>query len=122
MVQSLHYFKPGQDVTCVPTAKVVGARFVTLQTGGAPSVPHVKHSAAGDRSFGVVARDAEKDEEVLVHTGGIVPITAGEALTAGSEVSAGADGKAVATAADAKVLGLVIADAADAELASIHLV
>lgn len=121
MVQSLHYFKPGQDVTSVPTANVIGARFVTLQAGGTENVPKIAHSAAGDLAFGVVARDADEGEEVLVHTGGIVPITAGESLTAGAKVAAGADGKAVAAADAAGALGLVIADAQADTLASVHM-
>lgn len=121
MVQSLHYFKPGQDVTSVPTADVTGARFVSLQAGGAAQVPNVAHSEAGDRSFGVAARDAKEGEEVLVHTGGIVPVTAGAALTAPTAIAAGADGKAVAAADGATALGLLIADVANGELASVHL-
>lgn len=121
MVESIHYFKPGQDVTAVPSSDVTGARFVTIGEGGTYNRPVVAHSAAGDRPFGVVARDADKDEPVLVHTGGIVPVTAGAALSAGGYVAAGADGKAVAATDAASAQGVVLADAATDELASVHL-
>lgn len=121
MVQSLHYFKPGQDVTSVANEDVTGARFVALGAGGTYNVPHVAHAEAGELTFGVSARDAKKGEEFLTHTGGIVPVTAGASLTAGSTVAAGADGKAVPAAEGAVARGLVLADAAANELASVHM-
>lgn len=121
MVQSLHYFKPGQDVTAVADSDVTGARFVALKAGGTYNVPRVAHSAAGERAFGVSARDAKEGEEFLVHTGGIVPITAGAALTAPAQIGADAEGKAVPVAEGGPVLGLLIADAANGELASVHM-
>lgn len=119
MVQSLHFFKPGQDVTCIPTTDVEGARFVTVTEGGTYNRPHIAYAAADALTFGVTARDAKADEPVLTHTGGIVPVTAGEAVKAGDTVFAGADGKAVTTGTVAR--GIAIADAASGELASVHM-
>lgn len=120
MPNSLHYFKPGQDVTAVATTDVVGGRFVTIGAGGVYNQPNVAHSAADDRPFGVAARDAEAGEHFLVHTGGIVPVTVAASVEAGAYVAAGADGKAVSADA-ATAHGIVLADAAADAEASVHL-
>lgn len=121
MPESIHYFKPGQDVTALPSTALEGARFVTIGEGGIYNQPRIGYSADGERPFGVVARDADADEPVMVHTGGIVPVTVAAAVTAGSYVAAGADGKAVAALDAASAHGVVLADASADQTASVHL-
>ncbi|MCQ9384442.1 capsid cement protein [Brevibacterium moorei] len=121
MATSLHYFKPGQDITAVATAALTGATFVKLATGGVYNAPHIAAAGEDDIPFGVVARDAENAERVLVHTGGVVPVTAGAAVTAGALIGVGADGKAAVAADRATAVGQALADAAAGEPVSVLL-
>ena len=120
MPKSLHYFKPGQDVTCVATTDLAGAEFVKIVPGGSYNVPHVAKCGADEVAFGVSIDAVAADEHVLVHTGGIVPVVAGGSLTAGARVYADSDGKAT-SAGTTNPAGQVIADAVSGDLASVHL-
>lgn len=80
----------------------------------------VATAAAGGKAFGVAGWDAAELAELKVYTGAhiILPIIAGEALTAGWEVEVGAEGKAVKLAAG-KAAGLVLNGAASGKDAEI---
>lgn len=98
-------FKPGADITGHASAAVTGKRFVRvsgpvqagpdLNTSVSGGNVLIAHAAAGTRAFGVVKHDAAIDTDVLVHTGGVLPVTAEGTITAGTDlVQVGTDGKA----------------------------
>ena len=92
-------FRPGRDITGHATAAVTGGRFVGVSaTRGADGLIRVAHATAAARAFGVAAADIASGAVGLVLRGGIVPVTAGGAITAGAQVEVGSDGKAVALA------------------------
>jgi predicted RecA/RadA family phage recombinase len=128
--EAIRYYSPGQDITAYPTAAVTGKRCVTISatrqagpalntstSGGNVSVAHA--SAAG-AIFGVAAWDAGIGELVDIRRGGVVPITADGAITAGQRVEVGTTGK-VRTLASGIAIGLAVADAADGADAQIAL-
>lgn len=81
----------------------------------------VKVCGAGAKAFGVAGYDAAINAEVklfLASHGIILPIVAGEALTAGWEVESNAEGKLVKLAAG-KAVGLVLTKAASGKDAEI---
>lgn len=117
---ALPYFKAGQDVTGSATVALTGKRFVAIAAGGRPGAPAIGAAVAGAKPFGVLGHDVAKDGHVHVLRGGIVPVTAGADLTAGTEVEVGADGKAVAKTSGIAV-GTVIANAATGADAAIAL-
>lgn len=126
--------RDGYDITCMVTAAVTGKRCVvvsaTRSSGPAlsataeGSVYKVATAGAGARPLGVAAWDQPTvNGFVNVIRKGIVPITAGAAITAGQEVMSDASGKVVpwtsAVNEANKKVGLAMADAAlnaDAEI------
>lgn len=121
MTDAIYYFKPGQAITATPVKPVVGGTFVKISAGGVYNNPNIETAATGAHVFGVAARDADKDDNVLVYTAGVVPVTAGEGLTAGDLVTVGADGKAGKASDRATAFGQVLADAKQDEPASVLL-
>lgn len=129
-------------VTAKASAAVTGKTFVAIsgnRTGGGgggaegsttiavglstdgENLYQIKVCGAGVKAFGVAAWDAAITAEVKVYAvghGNILPVTAGEALTAGWEVESDAAGKAVKLAAG-KALGLVLTAAASGKDAEI---
>lgn len=93
---AIPFFKGGKDVTGTVTAAVTGKRFVSVVPGGRGNAPSIAPlTAAGSRAFGVAGHDMATDGHVHVLREGIVPVTAGADLTAGTDVEASADGTAV---------------------------
>lgn len=127
--ECIPYYKPGADITAVPTAAVTGKRFVVISanraagpalnasTGGGNI--QVAPAGAGARAIGVAARDQVVGKHVRVIREGVVPVTAGAVITAGQEVESNAAGQAVPLATG-KSLGVALSGAAsgaDAQIA-----
>lgn len=119
--ECIPFKEPGARVTGQATAAVTGKRFLAItgnaQTDGTLSVAH---AAAGARIVGVAAYDAAIGAKVGVIRGSkiVVPVTAGAAIAAGSEVEVGATGQAITKAAGVAV-GYVetgVASGADARV------
>lgn len=119
---ALPYFKHGKDVTGEVTgADVVGKKFVKYVAGGRPGQPKISTAAAGEfASAGVAGHDQIVGGFVHTLLGGIVPVTAGADITAGTRVEVGANGTAVPLAAGVAV-GVAIANAATGADAAIRL-
>jgi Uncharacterized conserved protein (DUF2190) len=119
------YFRPGQDVTGLCTAAVTGKRFVKIsgnRTSGPGlsataegSVYRIAQAVSGDRAIGVSKYDAPINGMTGIARGGIVPVTAGAAVTAGQEVQSDALGKAIPLAAG-KSLGVAMSGVGGADL------
>lgn len=123
------YKYPADDFTFQCTAPVVGKTFVKIsaaRTSGPGlsntaegSVYRCATAAAGDHAIGVAKYDAPTNGKCGAYRAGIVPVTAGAAITAGNAVQSDAAGKAIPLAAGVK-LGVAMNDAlngADAEIA-----
>jgi hypothetical protein len=119
------YKRPGEDISAKATAAVAGKRFVKV-SGARTSGPGLAATAegsvyqaaqcvAGDRAIGVSAWDAALNEIFTIIIGGIVPVTSGAAITAGAEVQADANGKAITLAAG-KSLGVCMNTVAGADV------
>lgn len=121
------YYKPGADIPAACSAAVTGKRFLKV-TGNRQSGPGLSSTAegsnyqvaqcvAGDKSIGVSMYDAPINGKVGIVREGIVPVTSGAAVTAGTEVQSDANGKAITLAAG-KPLGYAMSGvgAADTDL------
>lgn len=107
-------FSPGSTPTCSPSAAVSGKRFVKVSGARVADLVRIAPCVAGDRAFGVAARDAAIGEPVHVwaHPGDIVPVKVGAgALTAGQDVQSDATGQAIVLGAGVR-LGTIVDDAA----------
>lgn len=113
MAEHISKFRPGQDVTFEASAAVTGGQVVIVSGDNtvAPS------SAASAAWIGVAAFDAASGEKVTVKAGGVEPLTASGAITAGGNVAAAADGKVAAIGAGTadQIVGVALAAAADGE-------
>lgn len=121
------FWDEGNTFTGHASAAVTGKRFVNIsgpRVEGNPAVAHAVGSATV-KPVGVSAYDAAAGTKVTVYSGpGIVmPVTAGEAITAGAPVYSAADGRAVDTppVAGALIAGYALDDAADGDDAVIKL-
>jgi hypothetical protein len=127
---AIPFKRPGEDITAQVTAAVVGKRFVAI-SGDRTSGPglaataegsnyRVAHCGAALQAIGVSKYDqATVGGKVGVMRGGIVPVTAGSAITFGQAVESNASGQAVPFSAGIK-LGIAMTGAAggaDAEIA-----
>jgi hypothetical protein len=128
--ECIPYYEEGEAVTGQVTAAVVGKTFVKIsaaRTSG-PGLSataegsnyRVATAVAGDPAIGVAKFDQPTiGGKVGIIRNGIVPVTAGTALTAGLRIQSDAAGKAIALAAGV-CLGVCMNDAAngaDAEIA-----
>jgi predicted RecA/RadA family phage recombinase len=127
--EAIRYYQPGEDITAYAGSGVTGKRCVNIsanrQAGPALNTSTsggnvtVAHASAGGVFFGVAAWDAATGELVDIRRGGVVPITADGAITAGTRVEVGTTGK-VRTLASGIAIGVAVngaADGADAEIA-----
>lgn len=124
-------FKGGDPITGHTSAAVVGKTFADIsgpiQSG--PNITTVALSTAFDggnlvvatcaakgKPIGVFAYDRAINEPVtiLYSAGGVLPLTAGEAITAGEEVEVGPAGKPIKLAAG-KAVGKAVTTAANGE-------
>ncbi len=99
----------------------------TVKASGAIKGQHfVKHDGAqagnNEAAYGVARHDAAAGEAVAIDTHGVVPVTAGAAITLGAAVQSDAEGRAI-PATDAGVALGRAAEAASAsgDLIRIHL-
>jgi hypothetical protein len=126
------YKRPGEDVTGYCTAAVTGKRCVQISaakpatekaeglgtTGGGGTYRVALPSGAGANGgaalmiFGVAKYDAAINRLVGVVRGGIVPITASAAITAGQKLQVAADGTVVPFAAGT-IIGIACDDCAN---------
>lgn len=118
-------FRPGADLTGQATAAITGKRVVKI-SGAMTSGPGLSNTAEGgnlrfahcagatDQPFGISKYDAPSGGKVGVAREGVVPITAGAAVTAGNPVMADANGKVInyvyAGAAVPVVVGIAVTD------------
>lgn len=91
------FMEPGRNPTCRARSVLVGARFVAVATGvnATDGLTQVDPCGAGEKPYGVAARDTVAAEPVLTFRGGEVPIEAGAALAHGQPVMSDAVGRAV---------------------------
>lgn len=124
------YKRPGQDITAKATAAITGKTFVRV-SGNRTSGPGLAATAegsvyqmapcgAGLRAHGVAAWDAANGEQFNVIVAGVVPVTAGAAITAGQEVEVDAAGKAIPLASG-KAVGVAMSGASSGQDAEIML-
>ena len=107
------YYQPGTTITGrLDTTLAAGMTFMELDAAGDPAfapeglsatteggnVP-VQTCQAALRAFGVAQKDVAIGGLVGIFRGGVVPMLAGAAITAGAEVESNADGKAITLAA-----------------------
>lgn len=112
------YFTDSDKITCRAVGNVTGKTLVKLVAGGADQVPAVSTAGVGDVAYGVAGWDKEDGGKVTVYRRGVLSVTAGAALTAGSRVEPGAGGRVVAATTGTPV-GQVHADAASGANAAV---
>lgn len=110
-------YQPGKHLTAtVAGAAVTGKTFVdisgaTLDPATGALISVATATAAG-KILGVAAFDAGLAARLSVIGEGVVPVTAGAAITAGVEVEVGTGGKAI-TLASGKAVGRALTTAAN---------
>lgn len=110
-------YQPGKHLTAtVAGAAVTGKTFVdisgaTLDPATGTLISVATATAAG-KILGVAAFDAGLAARLSVIGEGVVPVTAGAAITAGAEVEVGTGGKAI-TLASGKAVGRALTTAAN---------
>lgn len=129
--ECIPYYEPGQRITGAvadPEAPVAGKTFVMvaddIESGPGLSDTAeggnivIETATAGDKAIGVASTDSSTRVTVIV--GGVVPVVADGAITAGEEVEVGTDGAATAFSTG-RIVGMALTGAADAEDAMILL-
>jgi hypothetical protein len=119
------FMEKAERVTATPSADVAGKTLVSISGDkNADGTYTIAPTAAGAQAFGVACWDAVTGAQVTVITvpsGQIVPIVAGEVLTAGDSVTADVNGAAVVAVGGARACGIVLTGAASAADAVIQL-
>jgi hypothetical protein len=125
---SIPYYTPAFDLPCQVTAAVTGKRFVAISAArvSGPLLAatadggnyRVAQCGAGGRAVGVSKYDqGTVGGKLGIHRIGVVPVTAGAAITAGQDIMSDATGQAVpwtSAASEAnKRLGTAMNDAAN---------
>lgn len=102
-------FRPSDEITCLASAAVTGKRFVSISATRDADTGLVKVApgTAAGKAFGVAGYDAASGAVLPVLREGVVPVTAGGAITAGDQIEVGTDGKAV-KASTGVAVGLAI--------------
>ena len=115
-------FNPGTDITVIATDDVAGKTFAAISGPRSQNMLSVTTATAGAPTIGVFKYDAAADDMVGIARGSsrIVTVTADGAITAGSPVEVGTDGKAK-TADAGTVVGYAVDSAADGDDAMISL-
>lgn len=133
--ECIPYYEPGSRITALTTEAITGKRFVkisanklvgsnALSTTADGGNIKVAMADAGETPIGVSSYDAASGALVgVLGAGFVVPVKAGEAITAGDLLVAGADGvamkqTAIALTGNAQnitpvgIAGIALADAA----------
>jgi hypothetical protein len=111
--EAIPFYEDGDELTCVPTADVLGGRFVKISGDvNADGNLQIAPCGADEKAFGVAMWDAVTGVKVTVRTinsGHVMPVKAGNAgLAAGDSVKSGAAGVAVVGAAGDPCYGTVL--------------
>lgn len=103
--ECVSFYKPGKDITAKAAAALTGKRLCIvsanrtsgpgLATTGEGGVYQVNVCGAGVKAFGVTPYDVASGELHDVIRGGVVPVTAGATVTAGSQVESDATGRVI---------------------------
>lgn len=94
--QAKDLFNPAGDITATATAGITGKTFVKITGPRQTGLLQVATADTGTTALGVAKYDATTGDLVGIARGHrIITVTAGEALTAGTAVQVGADGRAV---------------------------
>lgn len=98
-------YRPGNDLTAVTTAAVVGKTFVLWSAALTTGLLSAATATAAGKVSGVAAYSAASGARVAVirGQGQIVPVTAGGTIAALAEVEVGSAGKAVTIASGVAV-------------------
>jgi hypothetical protein len=116
------FYTEGYIFTCHVNAAVTGKTFVKVAANAVDGRPAVGPAAAGNPALGVAGYDAPQNAGVTVYRApSVMPVTAGAAITAGQQVQADANGKAVPLSTGT-ALGIALADAAANDDAKIALI
>lgn len=93
------FYEPGKQTGHNATGgTLTGGRFVGIAGDRVDDLPNIAYATAGAANpFGVLGQDCPDGDARVVYTepGYIVPVEAGDAITAGAEVEVGADGVAI---------------------------
>jgi Uncharacterized conserved protein (DUF2190) len=132
--ECIRFYSPGQDISAYVGTAVTGKRFVkisanrqagpALNTSTSGGNVTIAPATAAGAVFGVAAWDGGVGDIVDVRRGGVVPVTASGAITAGDRVEVagtGANAGKAATLASGIAVGYAISGAADGEDAQIAL-
>lgn len=116
-------FEPGDRLTADASSAITGKRFcmISANVEGGPGLStnvtgnnlRAAHASAGALALGVASHDCAQDDKVTLITGGVVPVTADGAISAGNEVEVGTAGKAKAKTAGGQSVGIAVANATD---------
>lgn len=98
--ECIPYWDEADALTCYCKGAATGKRFVAIagaRTNGLPTIGVAGGGTSGltTRVVGVAAQDAVVTGTVTVLTDGIVPVTAGGAISAGDPITFDSTGKAV---------------------------
>lgn len=118
------FHTPGDAITAIASGAVTGKRLVAIAGAAEAGQVKVAKCGAGNRAFGVAARDKADGATVLVWRpdGGIYPVTAGDAIDANTPLASDADGKVVPAGPGDVVVAWALDDAAEDEDAMVELV
>lgn len=121
--ECIPFYEPAQALTVHCESAVTGKRFLKISgdkqdasfglsgTADGGNIL-VEHADAGGYAIGVSNRNGAKDEKIGSYGPNfVVPVEAGEAISAGDPIAVGAGGKAVKAAGEAAVVGRAYADA-----------
>ena len=135
--EAIPFYEDGTRITANAASAVTGKRLVKvsgdIQGTGSPGLTTSTlggniqvapcNASATQTALGVASHDAALNSKVtvLLPGAGVLPVVADGAISAGGLVEVGTAGKVKASAGTNKVVGKVLADAADGEDAMVLL-
>lgn len=102
-------FRPGREITVLATAGITGKRVVGVSATRDTTTGLIKvaHAPAGTKGLGVASYDIASGAKGSIKRGGVLPVNAGGAITAGAEVEVGTNGQVIALASG-KAVGIAV--------------
>jgi predicted RecA/RadA family phage recombinase len=102
-------FRPGRELTVLTTGAVTGKRCVGVSAtrDATTGLIKVAHAGAGTKALGVASYDIASGATGSIKRGGVLPVTAGAAITAGAQVEVGTAGKVI-TLASGVAVGIAV--------------